>query len=274
MTKKSTELTVVPGGKKPGEVTPAVDAPKCCARKRNCDCGHRFSKDETVKSDHKLAERRQPGFNKSRLGHCPKCGITRPICQSPAVKERSVCRMHGGKAGRRPALALNKLSDQMIDRVAALMAEEDDSLTKEFFVVKAFIQETMSEFKEEMPNKMEFVERCTTLLDRAVGIQEKQAKLHLMVPPGGEMGKLDFEDPRVALLIKQKMRDSYEEAVKGTLHMIIETVGEALGGDLLQKLLVSLPERFKNYIVVEQAKEVEAEVIEHGTETEPKPEAG
>lgn len=53
---------------------------KCKARKRICKkCGYRFKKDETI---------------------CPVCKTERAICGNWAVPGRTVCRFHGGRAGR------------------------------------------------------------------------------------------------------------------------------------------------------------------------------
>jgi hypothetical protein len=175
--------------------------------------------------------------------------------------------MHGGKGGRKPALPLMKLDDESRDRIAAMMKDEEDSLNEEFYTIKHFVQVALAQFDSSIPDKMLFAERATMLLDRAVGIQEKMAKIRLMIPIGEDMARLDFEDPRVALMIKEKMRQSYEDAVKGTLQVMIDTVGQKLGADLLAKMLNALPERFQNYIVVEKAMEVKAEVVE---DAEPK----
>lgn len=57
-----------------------IEKKKCIARNRNCKCGYHFKKGET---------------------RCPECKSTRTICGRWAMTGKNVCRVHGGKAGRK-----------------------------------------------------------------------------------------------------------------------------------------------------------------------------
>ena len=241
------------------------DAQKCLARRKWCPCGHRFVKDDLKL---KLKLRMAPDFDPAKLGRCPDCGRVRVLCTKVAMKGKLVCRTHGGGGGRRPLDPLiDILDDERLDRVAALAKAKDDSLKREFYIIKTYIQDALGVQVPEDENgkpmiNLETVERLTGLLDRAVGIQERHLRLTLQIPKGGDFTQLEFSDPRVALALKEKFRQLQEQTVRGTLQMIIQALKREGGGELMAQVLELLPERFQNYAAVSNAKQAEATVVD------------
>lgn len=201
-----------------------------------------------------MRDRREPGFDDARLGECPECGRTRRLCGQFALSERDVCRMHGGKAGRKPIVPLAMLDEESIEAIAAMQAAKDDDLDDEFYAVKHFLQLALSEHGNAR-DKLEFAERAAGLLDRAVGIKERQARLRLISPPS-DATKLEFSDPRVQLVVKQQLLDSTESAIKGTLSLLLEAATRA---GFFDQMLSLMPERLRSYVAVERAARVELE---------------
>jgi hypothetical protein len=258
---KTPELSIVDGGKPEGQAGQSrpegLPGQKCLARRRVCACTHRFVKDERI-VDRDLSVRMRPDYDRRKLGVCPSCGLVRELCGQPAVEGRYVCRFHGGKAGRKPMVpVIHALRDEDRDAVVASIEAKDENLTVEFHVVKHILDSVLTQYDPELAD-LDFAERAVALLDRVSSIGERRARLRLLVPPDLEKLKLDFGDPRVSLAIKEKMRDNYEKAIRGTVQLMIEAVRR--DPKLLEGVIKLLPERLRNYIEVVSARPAQFQI--------------
>jgi hypothetical protein len=163
-----------------------------------------------------------------------------------ALHGKLVCATHGGKAGRKPLIPLIRaLDDATLDEIAAMQEAKDDALEREFYVVKHMIQAALQGYDPKSAD-LGFAERYAKLLETALSIKERRAKLRLLVPRDEAVTKLEFTDPRVQLLLKEKFRDLQVSTVRGTLALLFQRV--ASDPDLTKQLYESLPERLQEYV--------------------------
>jgi hypothetical protein len=159
-----------------------------------------------------------------------------------------VCITHGGKAGRKPLVPLIRaLDDATLDEIAAMQEAKDEGLEREFYVVRHMLQTVLQGYDPAAVD-FTFVERYAKLLETAVSIKERRAKLRLLVPPGENERKLEFTDPRVQLVLKEKFRDAHLSTVQGTVALIFQRVAGDV--ELTNRLYQSLPERFRDFVAV------------------------
>jgi hypothetical protein len=152
---------------------------------------------------------------------------------------------------------IHALRDEDRDAVVASIEAKDENLTVEFHVVKHILDSVLTQYDPELAD-LDFAERAVALLDRVSSIGERRARLRLLVPPDLEKLKLDFGDPRVSLAIKEKMRDNYEKAIRGTVQLMIEAVRR--DPKLLEGVIKLLPERLRNYIEVVSARPAQFQI--------------
>lgn len=223
----------------------------CLAKRKWCPCGYRFRKTDGPATPKDISVRNDVDYPQSKLGYCPECGRDRRLCRKTAVHGKLVCEIHGGRAGRKPLIPLvHALDDGTLDEIAAMQEVQDEGLEREFYVVKHMLQTVLQGYDPAVGD-FTFVERYAKLLETAVSIKERRAKLRLLVPPEEANRKLEFTDPRVQLILKEKFKDAYVSTVRGTLALVFERLaGDA---ELTKRLYESLPERFQEYVDVPAA---------------------
>jgi len=122
---------------------------------------------------------------------------------------------------------------------------KDESLVREFYIVKHMLQTVLESYDPESAD-LGFAERYAKLVETAIAIKERRAKLRLMIGPGESNRKLEFTDPWVQLVLKEKFRDAHLSAVRGTVALIFKVV--AGDPELTKRLFQSLPERFRQFV--------------------------
>ena len=136
------------------------------------------------------------------------------------------------------------LDDATLDEIAAMQEAKDEGLEREFYVVKHMLQTVLRQYDAALCD-LGFAERYAKLVETALAIKERRAKLRLLVPPGDANQKLEFTDPRVQLLLKKKFRDLQLSTMRGTVMLLFERVAD--DPELAQRLFKSLPERLREY---------------------------
>ncbi len=140
---------------------------------------------------------------------------------------------------------IRALDDATLDEIAAMQEAKDDGMEREYYVVLHMIQTVLRNYDPESPD-LGFAERYAKLVDTLVTIKERQAKLRLLVPPGENVRKLEFTDPRVQYLLKERFRDAEISTIRGTLALLFKYV--AGDPELTKRLYQSLPERLQAYV--------------------------
>jgi hypothetical protein len=240
------------------------NAGRCLAKVKWCVCGHRFKRDDSM-YERDLSKRLDPNYPQRKIGYCPECGRPRRLCGDVAVTGKYVCRKHGGKAGRKPMQPLiEALDDEANDAIAKMMAEQDKSLDREYYTAKFLLQRALSTENTISPS-LDLVERVSGLIDKLASVQEKQARLNLMIGPGEKLQQLEFTDPRVQHVLQARFRDVRTETIRGTLAKVFQALGDTGEADLIVKLFEALPQRLQEYVKttfeVNRPVETEAEVV-------------
>ena len=220
------------------------DRLRCVAWRKTCACGHRFPRSALYTG--KSKKTRKQGLPPA----CPQCGRERERCRKPRMFGTTVCRSHGGrgviKKGFIPGLLA--LSDDEIQTLQEMMAEDDVSLRREFHLLRLLFGRAVEQFQqnsaaaEDNPyaDAIGEMRRLAAIVDRLSSICERRVRVMVGVPKNQPEVIVRWEDPHLQHLIKEKLREMQDYTIRRTLAVVMLYLDPTAELGIANKLPASL----------------------------------
>ena len=220
------------------------DEVRCIAWKKSCSCGYHFRRTDLYDGKAKNTRKKGPP------PPCPKCGRERERCLKARMRGCSVCRSHGGRGIVKRAYIPTHitLDDEGVAAFEKLMEEDDQSLKKEFHVLRIFFGKAMKQFQDafaslETDSPADAIGellRLTAIVDRASRIAQRRAKIHQIAPQGEQVTRVEFADPRMKYPMKEALRKMEIDTIKRMLVVLLQSFDPTGELQLIEKVPASL----------------------------------
>jgi len=220
------------------------DGSRCIAWRKNCVCGYKFPRSDLYAGEGK--ETRREGLPPP----CPECGRPRERCHKARMEGARVCRSHGGRGvvARAFIPGYSSLDDEEIATLEKMVEEDDTSLTREFHTLRVLLNRALEHAQkvnlgsdgDEHNDAMGEVRQLAGIIDRLSAIAERRAKISLITPREEQVVRVEFSDPQVQYIVKEKLREMQHLTIRKILAIVIQHVDPDGQLGIAQKLPRSL----------------------------------
>lgn len=142
------------------------------------------------------------------------------------------CRSHGGKGILKRAFvpAHVHLSGEQVQTLEDLMKEDDQSLKREFHLLRLFLSIAIEQFQnasatlagDTPADVIGELRRLAGIVDKLSGISERRAKISAITPREEQVVRVQFDDPKVLYLFKEKLREMHVLTIRKVLAIVIQ----------------------------------------------------
>jgi hypothetical protein len=181
---------------------------------------------------------------------CPECGRPRERCRKARMEGARVCRSHGGRGivARAFIPGYSSLDDEEIATLEKMVEEDDTSLTREFHTLRVLLNRALEHAQkvnlgsdsDGHNDAMGEVRQLAGIIDRLSAIAERRAKISAIAPREEQVVRVQFDDPRVQHLVKEKLREMHLLTIRKVLAIVIQYVDPNGQLGIAQKMPKSL----------------------------------
>jgi hypothetical protein len=160
-----------------------------------------------------------------------------------------VCRSHGGRGvvARAFIPGYSSLDDEEIATLEKMVEEDDTSLTREFHTLRVLLNRALEHAQkvnlgsdgDGHNDAMGEVRQLAGIIDRLSAIAERRAKINLITPREEQVVRVQFDDPKVQYLVKEKLREMEQFTIRRVLAVIIKYTDPKGELGIVQKLPAS-----------------------------------
>lgn len=201
------------------------DPLRCVALKKTCCCGYHFRRTDLY--DGKARNTRKKGTPPP----CPQCGRPRERCRKARMRGAPTCRSHGAKGIAKRAFVPGyvSLDDEEILALEELMMEDDQSLKREFHLLRLFFGSAIAQLQnandtlagDAPADLIGELRRLAAIADRLSAIVERRAKISAMAPREEQIVRVQFDDPHIQYLLKEKIRNFQSDTIRRVLAVVL-----------------------------------------------------
>jgi len=226
----------------PSEGIPLHSLPdhlRCVALKKVCVCGYHFRRADLYAGAKKFSRRKPPP-------PCPQCGRPRQRCRKAKVRGAPTCRSHGAKgiAKRAYIPGYMYLDDEQIQTLEDLMKEDDQSLKREFHLLRLYFGDAIAQLQASTnvetgtssPDIIGELRRLAAVADRMSSIIERRARVSAMTPREEQVVRVEFDNPRIQYFLKERIRRFQSDTIRRILAVVLASADPDGKLGLAQKL--------------------------------------